>query len=186
MVEKCCHFFDLMRLILNDNPVRVMASAAQSVNHLDEVYSDETSDIWDNGYVIVDFENGARAMLELCMFAEGSRFQEEISAVGPDGKIEAFVPGPGRFWSGESEPPVPQLVVSPRHTKAPRMIELPVDETLLAAGDHNGSTYYQHERFQQIMRGMAEPEVTLDDGAWAVKIGLAAQESARTGQAVTF
>ena len=27
LVEKCCHFFDLMRLILKDEPVRVMASA---------------------------------------------------------------------------------------------------------------------------------------------------------------
>ena len=184
LVEKCCHFFDLMRLILNDNPVRVMASAGQSVNHLDEVYDGEASDIWDNGYVIVDFQNGARAMLELCMFAEGSRFQEEVSAVGPEGKIEAFVPGPGRFWSGETEPPVPQLVISPRHIKAPQTIELPVDETLLAAGDHNGSTYYQHERFQEVVRGNAKPDVTLEDGAWAVKIGLAAQDSARSGQAV--
>ena len=29
LVEKCCHFFDLMRLILDDEPVRVMASAGQ-------------------------------------------------------------------------------------------------------------------------------------------------------------
>ena len=98
LVEKCCHFFDLMRLALKSDPVRVMASAGQSVNHLDERYDGETPDIWDNGYVIVDFENGSRAMLELCMFAEGSRYQEELSATGPTGKIEVFVPGPGRFW----------------------------------------------------------------------------------------
>jgi myo-inositol 2-dehydrogenase / D-chiro-inositol 1-dehydrogenase len=29
LVEKCCHFFDLMRLILRDDPVRVMASGGQ-------------------------------------------------------------------------------------------------------------------------------------------------------------
>ncbi len=75
-----------------------MASAGQSLNHLDERYDGEAPDIWDNGYVILDFAKGARAMLELCMFAEGSKYQEEISAVGPKGKIEALVPGPGRFW----------------------------------------------------------------------------------------
>ncbi len=117
-VEKCCHFFDLMRLIMQCEPVRVMASAGQDANHKDEVYNGEQPDILDNGYVIVDFENGARAMLELCMFAEGSRYQEEVSAVGPEGKIEAFVPGPGRFWPEHlGEPPVPQLVVSPRYPK---------------------------------------------------------------------
>jgi predicted dehydrogenase len=123
-------------------------------------------------------------MLELCMFAEGSRFQEEISAVGPEGKIECFVPGPGRFWTGDDPAPVPQLVVSPRHRKAPVVTELPVDPDLLHAGDHNGATYYQHLRFQEVVRGLAQPEVTMSDGAKAVAMGLAAQQSARTGQAV--
>ena len=48
-VEKCCHFFDLMRLIVNSEPKRVMASAGQDVNHLDEVYDGKKSDILDNG-----------------------------------------------------------------------------------------------------------------------------------------
>ena len=60
LVEKCCHFFDLMRLIAGCDPVRVMASGGQAVNHLDEVYNGEASDIWDNAYVIVDFANGFR------------------------------------------------------------------------------------------------------------------------------
>ncbi len=36
LVEKCCHFFDLMRLVLGSEPVRLFASGAQDVNHLDE------------------------------------------------------------------------------------------------------------------------------------------------------
>ncbi|MEM8551019.1 MAG: Gfo/Idh/MocA family oxidoreductase, partial [Pseudomonadota bacterium] len=83
LVEKCCHFFDLMRLLLNAEPVRVMASAGQSVNHREERYGGETPDIWDCGFVIVDFDSGARAMLELCMYADGSRYQEELCAIGP-------------------------------------------------------------------------------------------------------
>lgn len=38
LVEKCCHFFDLMRLFIGANPVRVMASGAMDLNHKDEVY----------------------------------------------------------------------------------------------------------------------------------------------------
>ena len=185
LVEKCCHFFDLMRHILRDEPVRVMASAGQAVNHLDERYGGEVPDIWDNAYVIVDFAGGARAMLELCMFAEGSRYQEEISAVGPAGKIECFVPGPGRFWPKDQPEPAPKLVISPRHPRNPRTVEVGVDPALLAAGDHNGATYYQHQRFIEVVRGRARPEVTLRDGARAVAIGLAAQRSAETGQAVS-
>ena len=184
-VEKCCHFFDLMRLILKADPVRVMASGGSAINHRDERYGVEVPDIWDHGYALVDFDNGARAMLELCMFAEGSRYQEEISAVGAAGKIECLVPGPTRFWPEHlGAPPVAQVVVSPRDPAGPRVLDIPVDPALLAAGDHNGSTFYQHRRFVDAVRGAGPVEVSLDDGHWAVLMGLAAQRSAREGRAI--
>ncbi|WP_295071125.1 Gfo/Idh/MocA family oxidoreductase [Tabrizicola sp.] len=187
LVEKCCHFFDLMRLVAGCNPVSVMASGGQAVNHVDEVYAGQRSDIWDHAYVIVDFENGMRAMLELCMFAEGSRYQEEISAVGPKGKIECLVPGPGRFWPAHlGAPPVPKVIVSPRSPAGPVELDIPVDPALLAAGDHNGSTFFQHQGFQRAAIGMQEPEVSLNDGWWAVAMGQAAQESARSSQLVSL
>ena len=186
-VEKCCHFFDLMRFILKSDPVRVMASGGQAVNHLDERYAGAVPDILDHGYVIVDFASGARAMLELCMFAEGARYQEEISAVGRAGKIEALVPGPGRFWPAHlGDAPIPQLVTSPRAPKGPTTRAVPVDSRLLEAGDHNGSTFYQHQLFLDMVRTGGAPDVTLQDGAWAVRMGHAAQESAATGQVVEF
>ncbi len=187
LVEKCCHFFDLMRHILQSDPVRIMASGGRDVNHDGEEYDGKTPDIWDNAYVIVDFASGARAMLELCMFAEGSRYQEEITAVGPEGKIECLVPGPGRFWPDHlGAAPVPQVIVSPRHPKGPVLHEIPVDPQVLEAGDHNGATYYQHMRFNAVVRGEASPEVTLHDGAMAVAMGIAAQDSAAQGCVVTF
>lgn len=185
LVEKCCHFFDLMRHIAGCDPVRVMASGGQSVNHLNERYDGKPSDIWDNAYVIVDFANGMRAMLELCMFAEGSRYQEEISAVGPKGKIECQVPGPGRFWPKHlGAAPTPQVVLSPRDPAGPRVSEVPVDPTLLAAGDHNGSTFYQHRGFAEVVENGGKPDVSLLDGWWAVAIGKAAQISAQTGRMI--
>ena len=185
LVEKCCHFFDLMRHILGAEPLRIMASGGQEVNHLEERYDGETPDIWDVAYVIAEFEGGARAMLELCMFAEGSRYQEEISAVGPEGKIEAFVPGPGRFWPSHlGAAPVPQVIVSPRQPKGPQVLDIPVEPALLEAGDHNGSTFYQHARFNAVVRGQGQVEVTLRDGLRAVQMGLAAQDAAKTGAVV--
>jgi len=187
-VEKCCHFFDLMRHTLKSEPIRVMASGGQDVNHLDESYAGQTPDIFDNGYVIVDFENGARAMLELCMFAEGSRYQEEIHAVGKLGKIETHVPGPARFWPEHLGPqPVPKVVISPRSPSGPIEREVPVDPTLLDAGDHNGSTFYQHQKFLAIVKGEADtPEVSLHDGKLAVLMGMAAQRSMTEGRAVAM
>ncbi len=181
-VEKCCHFFDLMRLVIGAEPERIVASGGQAANHLDETYHGEVPDILDHGFVLVDFANGARAMLELCMFAEGARYQEEVSALGQLGKIEALVPGPGRFWPADlGDPPVSQLVISPRDPKGPQSLSIPVDPDLLEAGDHNGSTFYQHQKFIDVVRGTSRPEVSLADGWAAVAMGLAAQESMRTG-----
>jgi hypothetical protein len=45
---------------------------------------------------------------------------------------------------------------------------------------------YQHQRFNAVVRGQGQVEVALRDGLAAVMIGLAAQESARTGQAISL
>ncbi len=185
LVEKCCHYFDLMRLITKSEPTQVMASGSQMVNHLDEHYNGERSDIWDAAYAIFDFQNGMKTMLELSMFAEGSEFQEHISAVGPKGKLECFIPGPTRFWPSHlGEPPEPRLVISPREPSGPSVIEVKVDPELLAAGDHNGSTFYQHQGFRRVVLGEQAPEVTIADGWLAVRMGMAAQQSSQQGQVI--
>ena len=184
-IEKGCHFLDLMRVILKSDPISVMASAGQAHNHRDESYDGAAPDIWDHGYILVDFANGTRAMLELCMFAEGSRYQEEISGVGPHGKIECLIPGPVRFWPRQLGPaPVAQIITSPRDPMGPRTTPVPVAPELLAAGDHNGATFYQHRRFVDAIHGKSPIEVTLNDGWWAVIIALAAQRSASEGRAI--
>lgn len=47
-------------------------------------------DIIDNAYVIIEFDNGCRGMLDLCMFAEGSKNEQEISVTGDIGKVSTF------------------------------------------------------------------------------------------------
>jgi predicted dehydrogenase len=186
LVEKCCHFFDLMCFILQSEPVRVYGSGAQDVNHLDEHYDGRVPDILDNAFVVVDFASKQRAMLDLNMFADGSWFQESIVVVGSQAKVECQIPGPTRFWPKESlgEPPTPRLTLSPRDPKGPKTLKIPVDPKLLEAGDHNGSTFYQHERFAKVLRGGQSVEVTLQDGIKAVLVGLAAQRSIETGEAI--
>lgn len=187
LVEKCCHFFDLMRFITQSEPIRVSATAGQITNHLDETYAGEVPDIWDGGYVLFDFENGCRAMLELCMFADGSLWNEEISAVGPKGKIECRLPGPHRFWPDDIGPvPHPQLTIAPRSPKRPVTTDVKIDEKLLMAGDHHGSTYFQHEKFLSVIQGHGVVEVSLDDGRKAVEMGLAAQDAARDKCVISF
>ncbi|WP_419809682.1 Gfo/Idh/MocA family protein [Sphingomonas sp.] len=175
MVEKCCHFFDLMRLIVGAEAVRVYCSGAMDVNHLDEDYAGERPDIIDNSYTTVDFANGVRAMLDLSMFAEGAEQQEEIAATGDRARIEVSIP------SGE-------LVLSPRvGFRAPKAVvrrTVETDAAALAAGHHHGSTFYEHQKFNAAVRGEGPVEVTADDGLRAVAIGTAAEISAREHRVV--
>ena len=170
LVEKCCHFFDLMRLIAKSKPISVYASGAQDVNHLDEDYDGKKPDIIDNAYVIVNFENGARSLLELCMFAENSDMQEELVATGNKGKIETSVP------SNESGKISSNLRIGMRDGET-RLETIEVDKKILEAGHHHGSTYYEHLAFLNAIKNNSNPEVSLNDGLIAVAVGEAAEKS---------
>jgi hypothetical protein len=79
------------------------------------------------------------------------------------------------------------LELSPRSPQHPELRDIPVDPALLAAGDHNGATYYQHARFLELLRGQRRtPEVTAQDGWRAVEMGLAAQRAIETGLPVSL
>lgn len=172
LVEKCCHYFDLMNHIAGSRPVRVMASGAQDVNHLDEVYDGEVPDIIDNALVIVEYDDGLRASLDLCMFAEASVNQEELSVVGDEGKAEAFLPSKelrvGRRERGRDG--VQSRIVT--------------DERVRWEGFHHGSSYLEHLDFVAACRSGAAPEVSLEDGLWSVAVGVAAQRSIAERRAV--
>ncbi len=172
LVEKCCHFFDLMNLITGANPVRVMASGGQSVNHLDEVYGGERADIIDNAYVIVDYDSGARAMLDLCMFAEGSRNEQEIAVTGDLGKVEAFVP--------ESV-----VRIGDRETRSMDEHRVPL-EGVAYEGLHHGSSYLEHLDFLDAIRTGSPAHVTFEEGMRAVAIGVAGHRSIDEGRVVAM
>jgi len=180
LVEKCCHHFDLMRLILRSEPHTIFASGGQDLNHTSEEYGGKRSDILDNAFVLVTFANGARAVLDLCMFAEASKHQEEICLVGTHAKLEAFAPSHGTkqddrntanyrrstrnpaFASGEwtrDEPPPPFECGETLEEH----VEVPAE--LLEAGSHAGSTFFEVTRFAQAVRSGGQPAVTLSDGS---------------------
>jgi predicted dehydrogenase len=165
LVEKCCHFFDLMRFIIGSEPTGVIASGGQNVNHLDERYHGQTPDIWDNAYVVFDFANGARALLDLCMFAEGSRHSEELAAIGDKAKVECLLPQNIVTHGNRENWEVTQETVH-------------VPEEILNAGYHSGATYHQNKAFLDAVRGTTAVQVNVLDGHRAVAMGVAAQMAA--------
>ena len=184
LVEKCCHFFDLMNLAVGVRPTRVYASGGQDVNHLDERYpgnpAGEIPDILDNAFVVVDYVNGARGLLDLCMFAEASKNEQELVAVGDQGKVESKVTegtvtigrrGPSRSdgWPGQ-----------------PTLIELDAssDDRVAHVGYHHGASYLEHLGFLEAIRSSNPPAVTVEEGLWSVAVGVAAHRSIEEGRPI--
>ena len=171
LVEKSCHHFDLMRHVLRADPVRVFASGGMDVNHLDEAYDGDKPDILDNAFVIVDFDSGARGMLDLCMFAEASQHSQELAAAGDQGKVECLLPDS-------------VVLVGKRHPTSVETIPVSVPEAALKAGSHHGASYFQHLDFEAALREGKPAKVSARDGLMAVTMGLAAQRSIEEGRAV--
>ena len=171
LVEKCCHFFDLMNLATKARPVSVLASGGQDVNHLDETYNGNRPDILDNAYVIINYENGIRACLDLCMFAEGSRNEQELVATGSTAKLEAHIP--------EN-----RLTLSIRQPREVRDISVEKNPDIRHEGLHHGSSYLEQLAFINAIRDGKPAQVDTEAGYWSVAIGIAAQQSINTNSVV--
>ena len=184
LVEKCCHYFNLMDLILGERAQRVFASGSQRVNHLKERYHGQTPDMLDSAYVIVEYPSGARAMLDLCMFAENSVDNEHITIVGDEGKLESLLPsltlrhGRREDWGRR------EVWGQPSGTGRGVSVRRVWDSTIKYAGQHFGASYIEHQRFAHAIRHGTPAEVTLEEGLHSVATGVAAHRSIETGRVV--
>jgi myo-inositol 2-dehydrogenase / D-chiro-inositol 1-dehydrogenase len=189
---------------------KVRSMVQRGINYEDE--DDEVlkeTPIIDSAYVILPFQQQqvtqettterkkmkkAMGCLELCMFAEGSRHQEEIIVTGSKGRLEAYLPENKVYsfhrpshkqWSDRSVPPPPDSIENNvydcSNMKGVHNIDNN-DEIPTHGGYHYCSTaveWYKLLRAMKVHRetGAWEPLVSLNDGLKAVEIGLQATHS---------
>lgn len=186
LVEKCCHYFNLMDLVLREHAVRIFASGGQRVNHLDESYGGKRPDILDSAYVVLEYGSGARAMLDLCMFAENSTDNEHIVVVGDEGKLESLLPsltlrhGRREDWGRR------QAWGQPSGTGKGVNVRRVWDTNIKYAGHHFGASYIEHQRFAAAIAQGKPAEIPLEEGLRAVAMGLAAHKSIDEGRVVAM
>ena len=186
LVEKCCHYFNLMDFILKEKPARVFASGGQRVNHLDEDYGGKTPDILDSAYVIVEYPSGARASLDLCMFAENSIDNEHLTIVGDQGKLESLLPS-GVLRFGRREDWGRRAVWGqPSGTAKGVAVRQIRDTNIKYLGQHFGASYIEHQKFAHAVRSGLPPEIPLEEGLRSVATGLAAHKSIDEGRVVAL
>ncbi|MEN9628030.1 MAG: hypothetical protein RJA10_1257, partial [Pseudomonadota bacterium] len=165
---------------------RVFASGGQRVNHLDESYGGRRPDILDSAYVVVEYPSGARAMLDLCMFAENSVDNEHITVVGDEGKLESLLPsqvlrhGRREDWGRRQAWGQPSGTGRGVSTRTVR------DTNIKYLGHHFGASYVEHQRFAAAIRDGRPPEIPLEEGLRAVATGMAAHKSIDEGRVVAL
>jgi len=186
LVEKCCHYFNLMDFILGEHPVRVFASGEQRVNHLDERYNGRTPDILDSAYVIVEYPSGARAMLDLCMFGENSVDNEHIIVVGHEGKLESLLPSLTLRYGRREDWGTRKVWGEPSGSGKGVSVRRVWDTNIKYAGQHFGASYIEHLKFAQAVREGLPAEVTLEDGLRSIATGIAAHQSIASGLPVAM
>ncbi len=179
LVEKCCHYFDLMNLFAQSAPVEVFATGSMAVNFLEFEYENEKSDILDNAFVLVTYENGVRARFDLCMFAP--MFHEQIILCGDQGRLEAreredFLPGPRvkthlEILCGE---------------KVPARVSKPSYPSYIEEVGHNGATFFEHISFVDNIEGKKTNTATANEGFWSIVVGVAAEESVKSNAPVNI
>lgn len=186
LVEKCCHYFNLMDIVIGENPVRVFASGSQAVNHLDEKYDGKQADMLDNAYVILEYANGARGMLDLCMFAEGTFDKEILTVVGSEGKLESFLPSQTVKASRRDNYGARSEWASGASQGRGNEVKHVHNYDVRYLGHHFGASYIEHVKFRDALLNSTPAEVTLNDGVTSVATGLAAHKSIREGRVVTL
>jgi predicted dehydrogenase len=234
LVEKCCHFFDLFRLISKSEMNTCTTMVHRGLNWENYGYHKRTDNpvpIIDSAYVLLDFhpvvsedrlhqggsepsdddemirttgfapeyhhlsQQSTIGCLELCMFAEGSRHQEEIVVTGLKGRLEAYLPeNKVYFYQRPNEEEWPDRSIPP-----PRSA---IKETVFDCSDlshvypsfakdvprHSGYHYcstsieWKHLIDQIHAKrdptvGMFTPHVSLEDGIRAVEMGIDAMKN---------
>ena len=165
LVEKCCHYFDLMNLVIGSRPQRVDRLGRPGRQPPRRALRRRGARR--HGQRLRDrrVRGGVRAMLDLCMFAEASKNEQEVCVVGDEGRVEALV--------SESV-----LRVGRRADGVGKVSEhLVSDDRVHFQGFHHGSSYLEHLDFRDAIRAGTPAAVTLEDGLWAVAVGEAGHRS---------
>ncbi len=179
LVEKCCHYFDLLNRIAGSRPKTIYAVGSAAVNFGDFEHEGKKPDILDNGMVIITYQNGITANFNLCMFAP--MFYEELVVCGDEGRIKTIE---HEDFLAHNRP-ITQMEIATVDDRPSRMTE-PIYPALIQHSGHQGGTYVEHVEFVDQIEGKPSRAASAEEGFWAIVVGAAAQESIATGSIISI
>lgn len=177
LVEKCCHYFDLMNLMADAVPIRVYASGGQAVNFKDFEKNGAFSDIDDHAFVIIDYANGVRGSFTLNMFCHD--FTEDLVLCGDQGRLTAKEV----FNVHQRQPLKATVSLELGECGASKESDVSYSRDVEESG-HHGATYFEHIAFIDQIEGKVSQSATPLQGLWSMIVACAAQTSISEGKAI--
>ncbi len=174
LVEKCCHYFDLINLLAESKPQRVYASGGQAVNFLGFEKDGRKADIDDHGFVTIDYKNAIRASFTLNMFCPD--FYEELLISGDEGRLLACEKVDLQQQKGVDA----SVSLYLGEQGASRTSKLGYPAAIEQTG-HHGASYFEHAAFLDQLDGKPTNSATPEQGLWAMIVASAAQQSIASG-----
>ncbi len=180
IVEKNCHHFDIFNWMIGSRPRKVCAFGGQNVirrgttvetvimeTYEKNVVSD--SEVIDNAFVIVEYENGARAELSLCFFSPYGN-DLEIGAVGEKGKLESRVKE--------------HMIHLWRNSDGGEMRAFEPESDVTRHGVFHTGAYLQHMDFADCILSGTPPFCDGRTGRQSIVVALAAEKSIKEDRIV--
>ena len=179
LIEKCCHYFDLINLFAQSYPKSIYASGGQAFNFIDFTYCGENSDIDDHAFVIIEYQNGIKANFTLNMFCPD--FSEELILCAKKGKIissEKYSPKNNNYSGARI-----QIELGEEGSSRDSIVSYPSE---IEKSGHHGATFYEHIEFIKKLNSDSSNSATVLEGLWSVIIASAAQKSIETGNQINM
>ena len=177
LVEKCCHYFDLINLMAEARPVKVYASGGRAVNFLDFEQAGQASDIDDHAMVVIEYENAVRATFILNTFSQ--ELYEEMVVSGPHGRLVASEQASFKPSTGSRARLQVEVAGHPDYDG--RQLGYPA---AIEQSGHYGATYFEHLALMDRLEGKAVDAATPEQALWSLVVASAAQHSIATGSPV--
>ncbi|RQG94164.1 Gfo/Idh/MocA family protein [Natrarchaeobius chitinivorans] len=167
LLDKNCHDFDLFNWFAESDPRRVAAFGGQHV-------FDEDSDVLDHGNVLVEYDDGTKAILDLCMYTPFRQRTRLYEFKGSEGILRS----PDGTTDSNSVTSQQATIDLYRQDSRSRInVESP-------GGGHGGADLIQAKRFLRCLQGKAEPPATVEDAKCADAISLAAEAAVETSEVI--
>ncbi len=177
LVEKCCHYFDMLNLFAESEPERIYATGTQAVNFTRFEKDGKAADIDDCAMVVIDYKNGIHASFTLNMFCP--HFYEELVICGEKGRLVASETFDFQRHNSANS----RLKVELGELAASRYSDVAYTQPIEQSG-HHGATFFEHVALADQLDGHSVDSATPLEGLWSIVIAAAAQESIKSGQPV--